>query len=128
MIRSVEYFEKPGKANTSRCVEIVEKIVQEGFSHVVVATTNGDTALAMARKLRGQKVNIVAVTHNVGYQGPNVDECSAADQGRIENLGSQNVHGNDLDPGNRSSAYAETPRSLPGIRCGAVASIARTGN
>ena len=87
MIRSVEYFENPGKANTSRCIEIVSNIVQEGFSHVVVATTNGDTALAMARKLRGQNINIVAVTHNVGYQGPNVDECSEQIREELRTLG-----------------------------------------
>ncbi len=41
MIRQVEYFEKPGRENTSRCLEIVSGLVNEGFSHLVVATTAG---------------------------------------------------------------------------------------
>ncbi len=31
MIRQVEYFEKPGKENTPRCLEIVSGLVDEGF-------------------------------------------------------------------------------------------------
>jgi len=78
MIRQVEYFEKPGKDNTARCLEIVKGLVKEGSSHVVVATTGGETGLAFARGLKGQKVNLVAVTHNVGFGQPNQDECSEA--------------------------------------------------
>jgi len=87
MIRSVEYFEKPGKVNTSRCVEIVSGAVLEGFSNVVVATTSGATGLAIARKLQGQEVNVVAVTHNVGYQAANADECSEQDRQELIALG-----------------------------------------
>ncbi len=87
MIRRVEYFEKPGKVNTPKCVEIVHGAVREGFSHVVVATTSGDTALAVARKLQGQNINLVAVTHNVGYQAANVDECSEQTREELNALG-----------------------------------------
>ncbi|HTY25909.1 MAG TPA: pyruvate kinase alpha/beta domain-containing protein [Desulfomonilaceae bacterium] len=87
MIRQVEYFEKPGVTNTTRCIEIVEGIVREGFSHVVVATTSGDTGLAIARKLQGQNISVVAVTHNVGYQGPNVDECTEKNRKELQALG-----------------------------------------
>jgi len=87
MIRQVEYFEKPGKENTARCVEIVKGLVEEGFSHVVVATTGGDTALAFGRALQGKKVNLVAVTHNVGFGGPNKDECSPEARQELESLG-----------------------------------------
>lgn len=87
MIREVEYFEKPGKENTARCVEIVSNLVKEGFSHLVVATTGGETALLFARSLQGKNVNIAAVTHNVGYAGPNQDECSADRRGELEALG-----------------------------------------
>ncbi len=66
MIRQVEYFEKPGRENTSRCLEIVSGLVDEGISHLVVATTAGETALSFAKKLEGKALNIVAVTHNVG--------------------------------------------------------------
>jgi len=87
MIRHVEYFEKPGKENTGRCVEIVSNLVEEGLSHVVVATTGGETAVLIARKLLGRKVNVVAVTHNVGYTGPNQDECSPERRRELDSLG-----------------------------------------
>jgi uncharacterized protein len=77
MIRQVEYYEKPGKQNTPRCLEIVSGLVDEGFSNLVVATTAGETALLFAKALKDKAVNMVAVTHNVGYAGQNVDECPA---------------------------------------------------
>jgi uncharacterized protein len=87
MIRQVEYFEKPGKENTARCIEIVSDLVDEGLSHVVVATTGGETGLLLARKLQGKNVNLVAVTHNVGYAGPNKDECDRDARLELESLG-----------------------------------------
>jgi uncharacterized protein len=87
MIGQVQYFEKPGKENTRRCVEIVAGLVDGGPSHVVVATTSGQTALAFARELQGKKVNLIAVTHNVGYAGPNQDECEPAARMELESLG-----------------------------------------
>lgn len=87
MIREVEYFEKPGKGNTDRCLEIVTGLVAEGFSHVVIASTGGETALRLAKQLRGRSVNLVAVTHNVGYAGPNQDECPSSARQELESLG-----------------------------------------
>lgn len=87
MIRPTEYFEKPGKGNTARCLEIVAGLVEEGYHHVVVATTGGDTALALARRLQGKSVHLVAVTHNVGYAGPNEDECPPSAREELASLG-----------------------------------------
>lgn len=87
MIRQVDYFENPGRENTSRCVEIVTKLVDEGLGHVVVATTSGETGLAFATELRGRSVNLVAVTHNVGFGQPNQDDCSAEARSEMEMLG-----------------------------------------
>jgi uncharacterized protein len=87
MIRQVEYFEKPGKENTERCIEIVSGLVDEGLSHVVVATTGGETGLRLARRLQGKNVNLVAVTHNVGYAGPNQDECDRDARVQLQSLG-----------------------------------------
>jgi uncharacterized protein len=87
MIRKVEYFEKPGKGNTGRCLELVTELVAEGYAHVVVATTAGETALLVAHKLQGTGSHVVAVTHNVGYAGPNQDECSPETRGKLQSLG-----------------------------------------
>lgn len=87
MIRQVEYFEKPGRDNTQRCIEIAEELVSEGHKHIVVATTGGDTALAFGRRFHGKDVNLVAVTHNVGYLGPNKDELTPEIRSELRNLG-----------------------------------------
>ena len=87
MIRQVEYFEKPGKENTPRCLEIVSGLVDEGFSHLVVATTAGETGLLFAKKFKGKTLNMVAVTHNVGYAGPKVDECPDEARQELARLG-----------------------------------------
>ncbi|MEW6533368.1 MAG: pyruvate kinase alpha/beta domain-containing protein [Thermodesulfobacteriota bacterium] len=103
MIRQVEYFEKPGKQNTIRCLEIVTELVKEGLSHVVVATTGGETGLIFARGLQGLKVNVVAVTHNVGFGQPNQDECSEAVRKEMLALGAKIYTGTILT---RSIDYA----------------------
>lgn len=87
MIREVEYFEKPGKQHTARCLEIVKMLVEEGYDHVVVATTAGDTGIACGKALQGRGANVVAVTHNVGFGKPNVDECSPEARREMESLG-----------------------------------------
>jgi hypothetical protein len=87
MIRQVEYFEKPGKEHTARCLEIVRELVDEGFEHVVVATTGGDTAIACGKALQGTRINLVAVTHNVGFGKPNTDDCSPEARLEMESLG-----------------------------------------
>lgn len=71
MIRQVEYFESSGKENSKRCMEITSQLVDEGFRHVVVATTEGSTGAALAERLEGNSVNLVVVTHSVGFKEPN---------------------------------------------------------
>ena len=99
MIREVEYFDKPGKDNTTRCVQIVRNLVDEGFSNVVVATTGGETALAIARVLKGSKANLAVVTHSVGFVGPNIDECPKAVREELQSLGASIFTGTILTRG-----------------------------
>jgi uncharacterized protein len=103
MIRQVEYFEKPGRENTSRCLEIVGGLVIEGFSHLVVATTAGETGLLFAEKFAGKGLNIAAVTHNVGYAGPNLDECPAETRQQLTRLGVKIFTGTILSRGIEAS-------------------------
>ena len=87
MIRQVHYFDKSGKENTEKCVEITASVVDEGYKHVVVATTVGDTGVAMARKLHGKGVNLVVVTHSAGYKEPNHIELLPKNKEEILKLG-----------------------------------------
>lgn len=87
MIRQVHYFDKSGKENTEKCVEITASLVEEGYKHVVVATTTGDTGVAMAGKLRGKGVNLVVITHSAGFKEPNHIELLPENKEEIVRLG-----------------------------------------
>ncbi len=87
MQRTVDYFEKPGPDNTSRCLEIARKAVREGIRHVVVASTCGDTGAAMAEALADTKANVVVVTHSAGFKSPSDLELSEANRKKILEAG-----------------------------------------
>jgi uncharacterized protein len=114
MIRQVEYFEKPGKGNTARCIDIVAGLAGEGYTHVVVATTGGETALAVARKLEGKGAAVVAVTHNVGYSGPNEDECPGNARQELASLGVRVFTGTILTRGIEAALMKKHQGIYPG--------------
>ncbi|HMK34659.1 MAG TPA: pyruvate kinase alpha/beta domain-containing protein [Desulfomonilaceae bacterium] len=114
MIRQVEYFERPGRENTTRCLEIVSGLVDEGFSHLVVATTAGETALLFAKNFRGKALNMVAVTHNVGYAGPNLDECPDEARQELTRLGVKIFTGTILSRGIEASFMKKHQGVYPG--------------
>jgi hypothetical protein len=88
MQRTVDYFENAGPKNTDRCIEIVRQAVaDEGIEHVVVATTRGDTGVAVAETLAGTGANVVAVTHSAGFKAPNDMELSEEKRRRILEAG-----------------------------------------
>ncbi|RJP64089.1 MAG: hypothetical protein C4532_19905 [Candidatus Abyssobacteria bacterium SURF_17] len=89
MQRLVDYFEKPGPTNTTRCIEIAKQAVQEGIKHVVVATTCGDTGVALAEALSGSGVNLVAVTHSAGFKSPSELELIEENRQRILKAGAK---------------------------------------
>lgn len=72
--REVWYFLGVGPENTPHCLELLEKAAAEGFRHLVVASTTGDSGLQAARRLAGKGVNLCVVGHSVGFKGPNIDE------------------------------------------------------
>ncbi len=68
------YFHKAGPENTQACLELLGKAVTDGYRHLVVASTTGDSGAQAARLLSGKEVNLVVVGHSVGFKGPNIDE------------------------------------------------------
>lgn len=63
------HFEKPGKHNTEKTLEVIKKAVKErGIKHVVVATCEGYTAKLFQEANLG--VNLVCVTHVAGFETP----------------------------------------------------------
>ncbi len=87
MIRQVHYFDKSGRENTEKCIEIAVSMVDNGYKHVVAATTVGDTGVGIARKLQGKDVNLVVVTHSAGFKEPNHFELQPEKNEEILKLG-----------------------------------------
>ncbi len=75
MERKVIYFEKTGAENTASCLEVARNAVKdEGYRHIVVASTTGETGLLFSEALKESQVNIVVVTHSSGFKNPNTNE------------------------------------------------------
>lgn len=75
MERKVIYFERAGAENTSACLEIAGNAIRyEGYRHIVVASTTGETGLIFSETLKGFSINIVVVTHSSGFKNPNINE------------------------------------------------------
>ena len=71
------YWELPGKENTDLTVDLACKRAEElQIKNLVVASNSGETC----KKLLGKGLNLICVTHQVGFAGPGVDEMEAADR------------------------------------------------
>jgi len=82
------HFEKAGKHNTEKTLELaVQKCEERGISHLVVASTAGDTALASIKAISGKDIKLVVVTHNVGFRGAGVDQFSSDVRITVEEAG-----------------------------------------
>ena len=75
--RSVGWFEEAGD-HTDATIDIVtERLERGGIEHIVVATTSGATGAAFAEALRGRDVEVVCVTHHVGFKGGDEDQLES---------------------------------------------------
>ena len=90
MQKTITYFEKPGRANTDQCLDIVVKAIDEfSYKHVVVASTNGDTGVLFSEQLKDKDINLVVITHSYGFKEPNTIELTDKNRERIISAGAQ---------------------------------------
>ncbi len=76
MEKKIVYFKGPGKENTEACLRIVQQAVKdEGYNHLVVATTTGSNGLLFSEAFKGSALNLVVVTHSAGFKAPNTFEA-----------------------------------------------------
>jgi hypothetical protein len=73
-----EWFEEAGD-HTDTTIDIVAERLERGdIGHVVVATTSGETGARFAESLCDRSVEVVCVTHHVGFSGGDEDQLLAA--------------------------------------------------
>jgi hypothetical protein len=64
-----QWFDSAGE-HTETVIDVVaERLGAGGIRHVVVATTSGKTGARFAEVLRDRDVDVVCVTHHVGFKG-----------------------------------------------------------
>jgi hypothetical protein len=64
-----EWFEEAGDHTEETIRAVVTRLDEGGIGHVVVATTSGAAGEAFAEALRDRDVEVVCVTHHVGFRG-----------------------------------------------------------
>lgn len=90
MEKSVTYFERPGKENTERCLDVVKRAIRDSqYKHLVVASTTGETGLLFSDGLKYSRINIVVVTHSYGFKEPNTSEIADDVKKKIESNGAK---------------------------------------
>jgi len=86
MESKIVYFEKPGSQNTEAVLNIAKQRAEElGIKTIVVATTEGNTAVKTVEVFSGLKV--IAVTHVTGFREPNIQECTEENRRLVESKG-----------------------------------------
>lgn len=80
------YFEKPGKENTQRTLELAKKRAEElGIKTIIVASTRGETGVRACETFRGY--DVVVVTHSTGFKEPNYQQLTDENRAAIEAAG-----------------------------------------
>ena len=80
------YFEKQGKENTERTLELAKRRAEElGIKTILVASTRGETGVKACETFRGY--DVVVVTHSTGFKEPNHQELTGENRAAIEAAG-----------------------------------------
>ncbi len=81
-------FERPGPANTEKTLSAaIQEAKERGITHLVVASTFGDTGVLCARMIQGKGLQLVVVAHNTGFKAAGVQEFDPEKKREIESLG-----------------------------------------
>ncbi len=68
MEEKIYYFEKPGKENTEKTVELaIERAEKRGIRHVIFASSTGFTARKILEMKKDLDLNLVCVTYHTGF-------------------------------------------------------------
>ncbi len=71
----IYYFHTPGPHNTADAARMaVSRAKELGLSKVLVASTSGETALQFYEELKGSGLQLIVVTHVVGFTKPGIWE------------------------------------------------------
>jgi len=87
MIESkIVYFTETGNTNTDQVLRLSKERADElGINTIIIASTEGTTAVKAVQILDGKRV--VAVSHHVGFKEPNILEWTEENKRMFEEMG-----------------------------------------
>ena len=86
--KKIYYFEKPGEVNTQHAARFaVERAKELNIRKIVIASTSGKTAEVFFDAMNGSGLELVVVTHAVGFAKPGEWEFSEAVAHRLQKQG-----------------------------------------
>ena len=123
--KKIYYFEKPGAENTHDTVKFaIERAKELGIRTIVVASTSGKTAQVFFDAMAGSGINLVVVTHVVGFSKPGEWEFSAGLADTLRKKGVRIITGTHALSG-LERALSRSPKVGGGSRTEAIAEALR---
>jgi hypothetical protein len=123
--KKIWYFEKPGESNTrDAAVFAIGRARELKIKTIVVASTSGKTAQIFFDAMKGSDIELVVVSHVVGFTKPGEWEFSEEIAVQLRNQGVRIVTGTHALSG-LERALSRSPRVGGGSRSEAVAEALR---
>ena len=123
--KNIWYFEKPGAANTPDAARFaIERAKELHVNTVVVASTSGSTAEIFFNAMKGSGLNLIVVSHVMGFAKPGEWEFSQEIADRLRGQGVKIVTGTHALSG-LERAISRSPKIGGGSRSDAIAESLR---
>jgi len=119
------YFDKPGPANTADAAKFaIGRAKELKIQTIIVASTSGKTAEIFFEAMKGSQLNLVVVTHVVGFVKPGEWEFSQDIARKLQKEGVKIVTGTHALSG-LERALSRSPKVGGGSRTEAIAEALR---
>lgn len=91
----ITYFEKQGENYTDELIEAVKDRLENSnhIKRVLIASATGESALKLYNALEGMGVEIINVTHHMGFSGENESDISEEMIQKLEDVGIKTLFG-----------------------------------
>ena len=119
------YFDKPGPANTADAAKFaIGRAKELKIQTIIIASTSGKTAEIFSEAMKGSSLDLVVVTHVVGFTKPGEWEFSAEIARQLQKNGVKIVTGTHALSG-LERALSRSPKVGGGSRTEAIAEALR---
>ncbi len=123
--RKICYFDKPGPANTADAVRFaVARAKELSLTTIIVASTSGETAEKFFEAMKGSGLELIVVTHVVGFTKPGEWEFSYERAEQLRKHGVKIITGTHALSG-LERAISRSPKIGGGSRTEAIAEALR---